>query len=133
MKAPIGCFILKGIYKYMEFYVKNIGEPNFSPDKLQQDAELSMVLTQIETMLFTRKGEVLGAPQFGANLEDYVYELKYNDYQLKKTVEDQLLKYVPLSSKYKVDVTIDYAEETDRHAVFLDIVIDSRIQLGVYI
>jgi len=117
----------------MEFYVKNIGEPNFSPDKLQQDAELSMVLTQIETMLFTRKGEVLGAPQFGANLEDYVYELKYNDYQLKKTVEDQLLKYVPLSNKYKVDVTIDYAEETDRHAVFLDIVIDSRIQMGVYI
>jgi hypothetical protein len=117
----------------MEFYVKNVGEPNFSNDKLQQDAELSMLLTQIETILFTRKGEVLGDSNFGANLEDYVYELRYNDYMLKKSIQDQLLAYVPLAQKYSVDIQIDYAEESDRHLVFLDIVIDSRIRMGVYI
>lgn len=117
----------------MEFYVKNIGEPHFQPDKLQQDDELSMLLTQIETILFTRKGEVLGMDNFGCNLEDYVYSFRYNDFMLKKVIVDQLDLFVPLASKYKVDVDVDFAEETDRHAVFLDIVIDSRIQLGVYV
>ena len=117
----------------MEFYVKNVGEPNYSPDKLQQDAEVSMLLTQIETILFTRKGEVLGDSNFGANLEDHVYELRYNDYMLKKSIQDQLTAYVPLSRKYSVDIQVDYAEESDRHAVFLDIMVDSRIQMGVYI
>jgi enolase len=117
----------------MEFYVKEIGEPNFSPDKLQQDAELSMLMTQIETMLFTRKGDVLGDLDFGASLEDYVYELRYNDFQLKRVINEQLNKYIPLAQKYNVELEIDYAEEVDRHAVFLDITVDSRFQLGVYI
>jgi hypothetical protein len=117
----------------MEFYVKEIGEPNFSPDKLQQDAELSMLMTQIETILFTRKGDVLGDLEFGASLEDYVYELRYNDFQLKKVINEQIAQYVPLAQKYSVDIQVDYAKEVDRHAVFLDITIDSRLQLGVYI
>jgi len=117
----------------MEFYVKDIGEPNYSPDKLQQDAELSMLLTQIETLLFTRKGEVLSDPDFGANLEDYVYEFRYNDYMIKRSIQNQLNLYVPLARKYPIDIQVDYAEETDRHAMFLDITIDSRMQMGVYI
>jgi len=133
MKVLIGWCILSGIYRYMEFYVKEIGEPNFSPDKLQQDAELSMLMTQIETILFTRKGDVLGDLEFGASLEDYVYELRYNDFQLKKVINEQIAQYVPLAQKYSVDIQVDYAKEVDRHAVFLDITIDSRLQLGVYI
>ena len=117
----------------MEFYVKDIGEPNFQPDKLQQDAELSMLLTQIETMLFTRKGEVLGNPEFGVNLEDYVYSFRYNDYLIKKVIVEQLNMFVPLAQKYNVDVGVEFVEDSDRHAMFLDITVDSRFQLGVYI
>ena len=117
----------------MEFYVKNIGEPHFQSDKLQQDDDLSMLLTQIETVLFTRRGEVLGNPDFGCNLEDYVYEFRYNDFMLKKVIDEQFTKYVPLTRKYKVEIYVDFAEETDRHAVFLDITVDSKIQLGVYV
>ena len=117
----------------MEFYVKNVGEPNFSPDKLQQDAEISMLLTQIETILFTRKGEVLNDSNFGANLEDYVYELRYNDYQLKTVIDYQLSEYVPLASKYNVDISIETVDDVSNHIVFLDITVDSRFQLGVYI
>jgi phage baseplate assembly protein W len=117
----------------MEFYVKALGDPNFNRDKLQQDDDISMILTQIETILFTRKGSVLGSPNFGANLEDYVYELRYNDYLLKGAIEDQISRYVPLARKYPVDVSVEFTDEVDRHVVFLDITVDSRFQLGVYI
>lgn len=117
----------------MEFYVKNIDEPNYSSNEMQLDAELELLLTQISTMLFTRKGEVLGEPDFGANLEDYVYELRYNDYQLKTVIDNQLNQYIPLSSKYKVDVNIEVVDGVANHVVFLDITVDSRFQLGVYI
>jgi len=117
----------------MELYVKKAGEPNYQPDKIQHDNEISMLLTQIETMLFTRKGEVLGSPDFGANLEDYVYELSYNDFMVRKVIVDQLNQYVPLAQKYNVDVDVDFAEEVDRHAMFIDITIDGRVHVGVYV
>jgi len=117
----------------MEFYVKNIGEPNYKSDVMQQDSELSMLLTQIQTMLFTRKGEVLGQPNFGANLEDYVYELRYNDYQLKTVIDNQITEFIPLASKYNVSVGIEVVDDVTNHVVFLDITVDSRFQLGVYI
>jgi len=117
----------------MEFYVKNIGEPNYKSDVMQQDSELSMLLTQIQTMLFTRKGEVLGQPNFGANLEDYVYELRYNDYQLKTVIDNQIAEFIPLASKYNVSVGIEVVDDVTNHVVFLDITVDSRFQLGVYI
>lgn len=133
MKAQIGWCILNQIYSYMEFYVKTLGDPGFSSDKLQQDDELSMLLTQIETILFTRRGSVLGNPDFGANLEDYVYELQYNEYLIKRAINEQLNKYVPLSKKYPVSIEVDFTEELNRHVMFLDIRVDSKFQLGVYI
>ena len=117
----------------MEFYVKALGDPGFSIDKLQQDDDIAMLLTQIETILFTRKGSVLGNPEFGCNLEDYVYSLRYNDYMIKNVINEQINRYAPLSKKYPVIINVDFTEELDRHAMFLDVTIDSRFQLGVYI
>lgn len=117
----------------MEFYIKNIGDPKYQSDKLQQDNEISMLLTQIETVLFTRKGDVLGLPDFGANLEDYVYEFQYNNYQIKTIVTRQISRYVPLASKYNVQVDVDFSEESDRYVMFLDITVDASIKMSIFI
>jgi hypothetical protein len=117
----------------MEFYVKNIGDPKYQSDKLQQDNEISMLLTQIETILFTRRGDVLGEPEFGTNLEDYVYELQYNNYQIKNIVSKQISSYIPLASKYNVAVEVDFIEDSIKHVMFLDITVDATIKMGIYI
>ena len=109
----------------MEFYVKNIGEPHFQSDKLQQDDDLSMLLTQIETVLFTRRGEVLGEPGLGCNLEDLVYGLSYNDIQIKNEIEEQLGRYVPLAQIMNVTVDVEFdTSSNDRDAIFININID---------
>lgn len=117
----------------MELYIKDITDPNFDPQQVQSDEEISMLLTQIEVLLFTRKGEVLGSPEFGANLEDYVYSFMYNDDMLKGIVENQIQEYVPLARKYNTQVTVEFAQETERNVMFLDIIIDSKYQIQVSI
>lgn len=117
----------------MDFYVKAIDDPNFQIDKLQQDDELSMLLTQLQMILSTRKGDVLGDPEFGANLEDYVYEFRYNDYMLKNVIDKQISAYVALSTKYNIDVDIEFLSEVERHVVFINITVDSRFNMGIYV
>ena len=117
----------------MELYIKTIGDPNFRDDQLQSDEEIQMMLTQIETLIFTNKGEVLGNPEFGLNLDDYVYSFRYNDDMLKGVVSSAISQHVPLSNKYPVNVTVDYTTESDRNAVYIDITIDNRYGIGLYV
>ena len=117
----------------MEFYIKSIGDPNFNPDKLDSSSEISRLLTQIETLLFTRKGEVLGQTDFGVNLEDYIYSFQYNDYLLKGAIDVQLSKYVPLAAKYNTTVDVKFTEESTRHVALINVTIDSKYQIGVFV
>lgn len=117
----------------MELYIKNEDDPNFDPLDVQVDEDISMLLVQIETMLFTRKGEVMGEPEFGANLEDYVYSFMYNPEMIKRVVEDQMDRYVPLSKVYDTQVSVELLNETERNIMFLDITVDSRYKIGVSI
>ena len=67
----------------MDFYVRTNGDPNYDPTKIHSESEVAQLIGQIETLLFTNRGEVLGEPEFGANLEDLVYSLNYNELQVK--------------------------------------------------
>ena len=42
----------------------------------------------------------MGDPEFGANLDDYVYALRYNETMLKGVIEKQIAYYIPLAAKY---------------------------------
>jgi hypothetical protein len=117
----------------MELYIKTLGDPNYRDDQMQSDEEILMMLTQIETLVFTNKGEVMGDPEFGLNLEDYVYSFMYNDDMLRGVVNNAIIQYIPLSSKYPVSVTVEYTTQSDRNAVYIDITIDNKYGIGLYI
>jgi hypothetical protein len=117
----------------MELYIKAIEDPNFDPDQLQSDEEIQMMLTQIETLIFTSRGDVMGQPNFGLNLEDYVYSLRYNDTMLQGMIQDNINRFVPLAARYPVSVAVEFTQETERNLVYVDITIDGRYGIGLYI
>lgn len=117
----------------MELYIKKVGDPNFDPEQLQADEDIQMLLTQIETLIFTNKGEVLGNPEFGLNIDDYVYSFRYNDTMLQSMIADGIYRYCPLSYKYPVNVSVEFTPETERNMVFIDITIDGRYGIGLYV
>lgn len=117
----------------MELYIKYIGDPNYDPNQVHVENEVQQLITQIETILFTSKGEVLGAPGFGCNLEDLIYSLGYNEHQLKSTIEGQLNAYCPLAKKYNVETKISFLRGTVRDVAYIDIAVDSKYLVQVYV
>lgn len=109
----------------MELYIKTNGDPNYDPTKLQSDSRIAILLAQIDVILFTRRGEVIGSPALGCNLEDLVYSLNYNDSQIKNEIESQLARYVPLAAEMNVTVDVEFdTSSPDRDAIFININID---------
>jgi len=117
----------------MELYIKTVGDPNFDQTKVHSSSEIAQLITQIETVFFTNKGEVLANPNFGCNLEDLVYSLNYNNLQIKSTIDEQIGLYCPLAKKYKVSAEVSFVRGTVRDIAYVDITIDSRYLVQVYI
>ena len=77
----------------MDFYITYIGDPNYNATQLQNNGEIEQLITQLETILFTRKTEVLGTPESGCNLEDLVYSLNHNEFNIKQDIKNQMNMY----------------------------------------
>jgi hypothetical protein len=115
----------------MEFYIKSAGDPNFDPSKLQSESQIAQLISQIENVLFTEKGMVMGNYNFGCNLGEMVYEFSYNDWQIKEEIEYQIELHCPLATVFNTYVEVEYAKGIERDGVFINVIIDSQYQLQV--
>ena len=96
-------------------------DPYYKPGILEVNDEAEMIVGQIKMMLFTKRGEILGAPDFGANLEDYLFTLSVNAYSLKSMLMAQTIKFIPLAEKYQVVYDIKFAKGTIRDICLIDV------------
>jgi len=115
----------------MDFYIKYIGDPNYQTGIVQNVSEVEQLLAQIETVLFTRKRDVLGTPSFGCNLEDIVYSLGQNEFQIKNEIQGQLANHVPLASKYRTSVSVKFMRGEVRDIAFIDITVNNEYIIKV--
>ena len=90
-----------------DFYIKYADYPGFIENKVYVSDPLDVVLNKIEMILFTNKGEVLGDPDFGADLERYVFNTKVNEVVLRQIIEAQFNTYIPelTANSYNIDIT----------------------------
>jgi phage baseplate assembly protein W len=115
----------------MELYIKTIGDPKFNPTEIQTKNEIEQLITQIETILFTNKGEVLGDIDFGCSLNDMLYMLNANEYFIKREINQQISRYCPLASKYQIEAKVSFVRGEVRDEAYIDIVIDSKYMVSI--
>lgn len=115
----------------MELYVKTVEDPNHDVNMVHVENEVAQLMTQIETMLFTDRGTVLGNPNFGASLESLIYELNANGEQIKGIINEQMDMYIPLAEKFDTKVDITFQRGEIRDVANINIIIDSQYLVGV--
>jgi hypothetical protein len=98
---------------------------------LEVNDDLSELILKIENTLFTRKTEVLGAPNFGANLDDLIFSLVLNESLLADEINDQINSYcVPGYSKYRVETRVSFYSTIERDGALIDIFINDQRVIG---
>ena len=114
-----------------EIYCRNSSDPGYNPNRLITSNALEALLTKIRMIIFTRRGEVLGVPELGLNLEERLFELNANTSQLKKAFYDQLAGFVPEAGLYNIEIEVNFQPGEVRDICFIDIYIDGTKLLGV--
>ena len=110
-----------------DFYMRDENDPQFRADQIEVYDDVEACISQIRMTLLTRKGEVLGEPNFGLNLEGYLFDFELDPFGLSDEAQAQISLYVPESKKRRVSVTPSYTlDERERKLYVLKFTIDGR-------
>jgi hypothetical protein len=115
----------------VDLYLRIPTDPNYDPREIEVDDNLQNFLQQVEMILTSRKGDVLGDPEFGANLEDYLWT-NYSANQIQTEINSQISKYCSfLSYLFPFAIEVSFVQGDVIDTIIVDISIDGTKVLGV--
>jgi hypothetical protein len=103
-----------------EIYNRDPLDPSYNPYQIETTDPVEICVGQLKMMLLTNKGEVLGDPKFGLNLEDLLFNLNLSESSIKKELDLFLLTYVPLFGKLGGTYSLKFYLGTQRDIAALD-------------
>lgn len=110
-----------------DFYMRPEGDPKYREDQVEVYDEIESCINQVKMTLLTNKGEVLGEPNFGLQIESYLFDFELDPFKLSDNASSQVQRYVTESKKRKVSIKPSYTtDEKGRKIYALQIGIDGR-------
>lgn len=114
-----------------DIYTRDETAPKYDPLRLEVDDKLSQLIIKIENVLFTRKTEVLGDPNFGANLDDLIFSLVFNENTIANNINKQIQTYCQPGGEFGINTQVQFFKTPERNGALIDIFINERRVLGV--
>jgi phage baseplate assembly protein W len=103
-----------------DFYLRTQEDPKYRPDQLEVSDDLEATLQGIRMTLFTNKGEVLGDPDFGVSLNNYLFEYSIDPFSVARDAAEQINRYVGETRKRKIEVKPSiYADQTSNRDILV--------------
>ena len=109
-------------FDFSDFYIQYPGHPNFNNVKLIEDEIVRVIVQKYEMIIFTNKGEVLGDPDFGADLERLLHKTKVSSTYVERILQEQIANYIPeiTGTSYELSVSFDKNPESYSDIMFID-------------
>ena len=114
-----------------DIYSRDIEAPKYNEDILEVSDPLSQLIIKIENCLFTRKGDVLGAPTLGANLEDLVFSLVVNETVIQNTINSQITAYcLANDGGFDINTKVTFYSTAEADGCLVDIFVNEQRVIG---
>jgi phage baseplate assembly protein W len=119
-----------------EFYLRAPEDPNYRQDQFVSIDQIENTIEQVRMTLLTKKGEVLGEPNFGLDVTKYLFEFEGSGQltRLENEAFEQVEKYVQMARIYEVvptAFTLDGMDDPYKAGIGLDIKINGRRSFAV--
>ena len=109
-----------------EIYAIPNGETRYKNNVVELTSELDVIIQQVDLLLFTNKGDVLMMPEFGCNLEQYLFDTSFNESVIKSIIMNQINTYIYLKGTYTVEVDVSFVKWDFNVAMVVDLTINNK-------
>lgn len=115
-----------------DFNIRGKDHPKYSSTRVLEDRTIEFVVQKLENVLFTNKGDVLGDPDFGANLEFYLWSTNVPVGKIEQQIREQIEIYIPELKTFQYTLAVEIYEGTVRDILQVNIKIkDTKVNFVV--
>ncbi len=115
-----------------DFNIRGKDHPKYSSTRVLEDRTVEFVVQKLENVLFTNKGDVLGDPDFGANLEFYLWSTNVPVGKIEQQIRNQIEIYIPELKTFQYTLAVEIYEGTVRDILQVNIKIkDTKVNFVV--
>ena len=116
-----------------DIYIRNPEDPNYVYGVLEHSDPIESIITKIKMIFGTRQGQVLGDLNFGAGLEDMIFETRLSKNEIEETIKRQIYQYISEASEYAINVNVSFGKAEGYDYALIDIYIDGTKTIGILI
>jgi len=112
----------------LDIYSRDDSVSKYNPNQLEVSDDISLLILQIENLLFTNKNEVLGSSDFGASLESEVLRTSFSSGQIETRISNLIATYCPLATRFNVGVNVQFYDLNNDSAfgALLDVTVNDK-------
>jgi hypothetical protein len=111
---------------FTDFYIKDKYNPMYKEDVIIQDDIISIIVQKYEMIIFTTKGEVMGDPFFGSDLETILHDTMASSEYVESTLNEQITTYIPEIANIPYTLTASFFEDPERFQTYLEILFEIK-------
>lgn len=91
---------------FKDIYIGYKSHPKFTINKIIEDDIIQVIVQKYETLVFSNKGDLLGDPNFGCDLQKILFQTRLSANNVKKIIIEQIEDYIPeiINIEYSLDV-----------------------------
>lgn len=108
-------------FDFRDHYIGYKGHPRFVVNKIIEDDAIRVIIQKLEMVLFTNKGELLGKPDFGCDLEKILFETRIARTEVLQTIIQQINEYIPELSSINYGLDVQFSEDPENFQEVMEI------------
>jgi hypothetical protein len=109
-------------FDFRDHYIGYTGHPRFTINKIIVDDIIRVIVQKYEMIIFTNKGDLLGDPDFGADLQKLLFQTKISAQAVKTLITRQIDTYIPElnGTNYGLEVSFEQDPENYQDVMVID-------------
>lgn len=99
-----------------DFYIKSKETGGiYSDTEIIEDDLVKVIVQKYLMLIYTNKGEVLGNPDFGCNLEELIYQTSINEDGIRDIINEQIYFFIPELADVGYSLNLQFVQDDEEY------------------
>jgi hypothetical protein len=111
-------------FDFRDHYIGYEGHPKYVVNKIIEEDAVRVIVQKLEMILFTNKGEILGQPEFGCDLEYLLFETRIAKSGVIEIIREQIDLFIPELTSLQYKLEVEFSDDPENFQEVMEVLFE---------